>query len=70
VGNFQLAVSFVSESHDKAQFNCSFCPCLQGVSKAALLIKAYDFSVFNVHIEENRIEWNTRRAGTVVTHAL
>jgi hypothetical protein len=40
VGNYQLAVPFISERHGKAQFNLNFCPFLQDVSKIALLIKA------------------------------
>jgi hypothetical protein len=45
VGNWQLAVCFISESHDKAQFNWNFCSYLQDVSKTALLIKALLVSV-------------------------
>jgi hypothetical protein len=40
VVNWQLAVGFVLESHDKAQLNWSICLCLQDVSKTAFLIKA------------------------------
>jgi hypothetical protein len=40
VGNFQPAVHFMSESHDKSQFNWNFCPCLQDVSKTALDMKS------------------------------
>ena len=33
--NFQPAVPFLSESHDKAQFSWDFCRCLKDVSKPA-----------------------------------
>ena len=56
LGNFQLAVCFISECHDKPQFNWSIWPCLQDVSKTSFLTKAYDDSVFNMHIEYSRIE--------------
>jgi len=50
-GNSELGVRFVSAGHDKAQISCSICPCLQGVTKTALLIKACDVSVYIIHIE-------------------
>jgi len=37
VGNFQLAVWFISESRAKARFNWNFCPCLQDVRKSSFL---------------------------------
>ena len=40
VGNFQLAVGFLSESHDDEQFSWNFCSCLQDISYSALLMKA------------------------------
>jgi len=49
--NFQLALCFISESHDKLQFSWNFCPCLQDVSKTALLIKALLVSLIR--------SWNT-----------
>jgi hypothetical protein len=35
LGHFQLAVPFISESHDKAQFSRNFCRCLKDVSRPA-----------------------------------
>jgi hypothetical protein len=46
VGIFKLSLPFLVVSHDKAQFNWCFYPCLQDVSKIALLTKDCDISVF------------------------
>jgi len=40
MGNSQLAVRFLSESHAITQLNWSVCSCLQVVSNTAWLIKA------------------------------
>jgi hypothetical protein len=56
VVNWQLAVGFISESHDKAQLNWSVCRCLQDVSKTAFLYQGF-VSVFNMHLEYNRMEY-------------
>ena len=55
MGNFQLAVCFLSESHDEEQFSWNFCSCLQDVSNSSLLKKALLVSIM---CSKNRKEWN------------
>jgi hypothetical protein len=67
VVNWQLAVGFVSESHDKAQLNWSVCGYLQDVSKTAFVIKAL---LVCLMCTWNRTEWNTRTVDTAMKQAL
>ena len=55
VRNFQVVVHFTLESHDKAQFNWNFCPCLQDVHQNYFPFQ--DFVSVYILIEENRIEY-------------
>jgi hypothetical protein len=50
VGNWQLAVCFISESHDKAQFNWNIYPCLQVVRKNAFAYEGF-VSVFSMFLQ-------------------